>query len=386
MNYNFKILKKISFIILTMLISSSILTGCYEISEIENVGMILAMGFDLSKDNYYKVSVQIYNSDSELNNNVKTSQVFSSEGDTIFEAINNLNRIEGKKFNYSHIQYIVIGENLARKGINPSIDFTLRFNEMRPDIPIFISRINAEDILNFKTATDSISAFSVRQLINTERKSGYTVFTTNLDYIKSSNYGAENTVFGVIDIHKSYESKEKGTYELVGSAVFRKDKLVDYLSPKETRGLNWIKGGITSGNISVNYPSYNKISAEIIKSSSKNVVSIDNGKITSTIDLNVKSNIIGMVGDIDTNTNPYLIEIIQNREDEEICKEALMVVNRAKKNLGLDIFGIGEIIYRKYPRRWKTIENKWNKDFANIEININAHSTIFETGTISKLH
>ncbi|MDD3224372.1 MAG: Ger(x)C family spore germination protein [Clostridium sp.] len=386
MKCNFKILKKFSFIIFTVLISSSILTGCYEISEIENVGMILAMGFDLSKDNYYKVSVQIYNSDSELNNNAKTSQVFSSEGETIFEAINNLNRIEGKKFNYSHIQYIVIGENLARKGINTSIDFTLRFNEMRPDIPIFISKTNAEDILSLKTSTDSISAFSVNQLINTERKSGYTVFTTNLDYIKSSNYGAENTVFGVIDIHKSYESKEKGTYELTGSAVFRKDKLVDYLSPKETRGLNWIKGGITSSNISVNYPSYNKISVEIIKSSSKNIVSIDNNKITSTIDLNVKSNIMGMIGDIDINANPYLIEIIQNREDEEICKEALMVVTKAKKKFGLDIFGVGDIVYRKYPRRWKTIKNKWNKDFANIEININAHSTIFETGTISKLN
>ena len=49
-----------------------------------------------------------------------------------------------------------------------------------------------------------------------------------------------------------------------------------------------------------------------------------------------------------------------------------------------DIVGFAEEFYRKYPKQWKKIENRWDELFSEVEVNINVEAHIRRQGYITK--
>ena len=50
-----------------------------------------------------------------------------------------------------------------------------------------------------------------------------------------------------------------------------------------------------------------------------------------------------------------------------------------------DVFGFGNKIYKKYPNKWKKINNNWNqKYFPNLNIKINTNIKINSTGSLDR--
>lgn len=372
--------KKFFCIIIITTLMCTCLTGCKNIVEINDLGIILAIGIDITDDENYIVSLQILNIDSQVNNNSISSTVYTSTGETIVNALDNIEKKLGKELNYAHIQYMVIGDTLSKQGIYPVLDFSLRFSEIRSNVPIFITRTNIVDILNAKISTNVISAFSVRDLINIEKSKGYTVVTTFVDYINKSYKGSTISIIGELELNQGNEKN----YKLSGAAVFKDNKLYNYLSPTETKSLNWINGKIYSGNMIIQYPNQNKISLNILSSSSNISTKINNGKINIKVNIKVKSNINEMPSNLNPNANPELMNIIAIKENEVIYNELELVVNKFQKELGEDIFNFGNTIFEMHPAEWKKLSKNWGNEFKKANIDINVFSEIKQTGSISK--
>ncbi len=66
-------------------------------------------------------------------------------------------------------------------------------------------------------------------------------------------------------------------------AVFKEDKLYDFLDDEFSRGINWVRNIIGSGVILVNAPDGKKVSLEIIDSKTKITPYMDENGISSTI-------------------------------------------------------------------------------------------------------
>lgn len=377
-----KILRKFIDIFLIITLMCSALTGCTNVVEIDDLGIILAIGIDINEDKNYSVSVQLLNVDSEISDSPINSIVYTATGETIFNALNHLNKMIGKKLNYSHMQYMVIGDNLARSGISSILDFSLRSTEVRPDIPMFVTKGNVVEILNTKVPANTISAFGLRNLINIEKKRGYTVITTTLDYVNSSSTGSKDAVIGEIEVGR--QENNEINYDLSGAAVLKDDKLIGYLSPTETRALNWIRGEVNTGDVIIQYPKGNKISLDIKGSSSNISTKINNGRVDVKVKINVQSNIREMLGKLNPNTKPKLMEEFAAKEDEIIYSEIKMVLNKTQKELDADIFDFGNNVFRMHQKEWKAIDKNWDTQFKNMNIDVTVFSEIKQTGTISK--
>ena len=55
-------------------------------------------------------------------------------------------------------------------------------------------------------------------------------------------------------------------------------------------------------------------------------------------------------------------------------------INAAQEEFGSDIFGFGNVIHRKNPSYWKTVEKEWDEEFKELNVEIQVKSEIRRKG------
>lgn len=384
-NKTMTILKKliIPLLLLSIFFSSLSLTGCVDKTQIEDIAMVVAIGFDLNYNNQVIISLQIIDhcssaQNSEGVNELKTS-IYKSAGATIYDALFNLSKSLNKSIGLSNEKCIIIGKNFASSGISEILDFSIRFSQMRPTTPILVTTGNAFDILSEPTPGNSISAFSIDTLIKRQRFLCLASTTTNLDFINNLKSDVPINTCGLITLNK-----DGSGIALSGSGVFKKDKLIGYLNSSETRGMYWIKGRVALGNILITSPNQKKMSLHIKNSKSKISSHVENNKISFNVNIKADSS-IAENSDITLDfSKPQTIDLLSNSQDKSIYREASLAVNAAQTKLSTDIFNFGNLIYRQSPSKWNKIKNNWNVLFPKVHIEIIVSSEIKQTGATSK--
>ncbi|MDD4753993.1 MAG: Ger(x)C family spore germination C-terminal domain-containing protein, partial [Desulfitobacteriaceae bacterium] len=124
-----------------------------------------------------------------------------------------------------------------------------------------------------------------------------------------------------------------------------------------------------SGIIVINSPkSGEKVSLEIIRSSAKIIPEIKNGILHIKIKIKEEGNLGDQMAPEDL-TDPILFSSLEKRQAEAIKKEVLSAWEKARQ-YNTDIFGFGEAVYKKYPKEWKEIEDKWDDYFPQIKVSL----------------
>lgn len=376
-------IKKLSAILL--LIFAMLLTGCGDINDIEKLGFSVALGVDLGNYNEVIASVQIIKTGGSTENKVVTSDIYSCSGNTIYDALSNLSQKLGKPIKFSNEKCIIIGEKMAETNITPIIDLSLRYSDMRTGTPILITQGKASDVLNTKITENPISAFTIDTLVELQKRFGFAATSTNLDFI---NNESNVTTYGVINVEKKADKNMSSNLVLSGSAVFKNGKLIGYMNSKETRGMQWIKSSISSGNIVIGTKAENKISLSIISSGSSFKSSIQNKSVNIGVNIKERSNIRevheNVNENLDFNANPNILDSLSQKQDKIIYNEANLAVKAAQNKFNADIFDFSGLLYRKHPHEWNNIKGSWDKIFPHANINISVSSQIKQTGNISK--
>ncbi|MBV4417856.1 Ger(x)C family spore germination protein [Clostridium tyrobutyricum] len=381
--------KRLNLFILIIIFSFCpfIITGCQDKNEIDSLGFVSALGVDLDDNNNFMVSLQVIRRGISLEQNQNTrALVYVSSGKTINEAISNISRQLSKKIKFSNEKCIVIGEKLAEHGIQSVIDFSLRVNDVRPVVPILITKGTAVDIIKTRTKENSISGYDIGDMVRVQRDLGVIGKCTNLDFEKNKNEGVN--VCGVISKQDLRDNKSEYDFTVSGSAVLNKYKLVGYMNEEETRGMNWINGKIKRGSVLIKDDSEGKINLNILSSKSRLTASIEPKGIHINVNIKEKSNINeinqDILHDLDFNANPNIMYFLAKKQDEAIYNEAMSAINASKNRLSADIFGFGDLLYKKHPKEWKQIKENWNENFRNLQINVDVSSSIKHTGILSK--
>lgn len=385
-------MKKLICIFMSIIISFSV-TGCKGTKqEVEKLGLVLATGFDLTPENKYKVTFQVLNPEKEssqiksVNKNgqqVSTDvMVFSSEGDTPYDALNHLSTDYGRNIFLGHSTFLVISKRLAESGLSLVSDTILRGPQGRPDSTLLLTRDEASKILSFQPLDEKIPANSVQNLINLQSLKGYSPVVSRLDFINALSSKTASPIMGVIDIDRG--NNNGTTFKLAGTGVFKKDKLIGYLNINETRGMQWIKGNVKDGTITAPFSDGNKITFFLLKATSKVKPVLENDSVTMQITINAESNILEMPDKKDPMKNPKTMDDLGKLQSNAIEKEVKLALNAAQKKLDADIFDFGGLTHREYPKAWEKLENNWDYIFPNIKVEVTVISTLKGPGVISK--
>lgn len=368
------------------------LTGCWNRRELNTLSIVHAIGIDKVENNQIRGTFQIIKP-SEVKAPGKGGGsggssgsgvwVCSSTGQTVFDALRNASMEADRKLSITHNEVIVIGENAAKSGIAPIIDFFSRDHETRLFSKIFIARGSAQDILKAEHEQEKMPGKAIEDLA---KVTFATSKLPNVDLLDILNTQASKTsshfITGIKTIEKEVDGKMKKLIKLDETAIFDGDKLIDWFDGIETRGLLWIIGKVKSGIIVVKSPGKDdgNVSIEIVKASSTVKPEIVDGRLVITVKVKEEGSIgEQMSGDIDlTDINNF--KDLESKQADVIKSEIYAALKKAQNDLGVDVFKFNETVRRKCPKQWKQLEKKWKEEFKNIAIKVQVESRLTRTG------
>lgn len=301
------------------------------------------------------------------------------------EAIRNCSKKFDRSVFFKHNKVIIISENLAEDGIIPILDVFTRGYETRPSVWLVISKnTDASKILQVNHGINSIQALYLEDIINNKQITSEVQANNLLDFYKDMlRKGTNPTVAAMEIVTDSKNSKNGDNKEisLSGIAAFKKDKLIGYLTGKETRGYNWITNQVKGGVINVSgINNTSKLIANEIKRSTSRIKSeiVDENYI-----FNINVTELGVISEVQDTSDVTDLEIqskIQDEIEKQIEDEIKLAINKAQNDFKCDIFGFGNVLYKSHPKQWNKVKNNWNEVFTHAKFKINVKATYRRTG------
>lgn len=356
----------------------------------------MALGIDKEKGKAeYRVSYQVVNP-TEISGQTGTGRttpvtVYSSSGATIFEALRNAAEVTPRQLMISHTNVIVIGEELAKEGIQGILDFFERDDEGRLTSNLLIARnVKAEEVLKTLTPIEKISALALKGKLETMNKKLSKGYNVELDEVIRGvlRKGGGPVVSGV-QLIKSDQSGSKESaikaatpatvIRINGLGIFKGGKLVGWLNGKAARGMAIINNELKGSAVSIDCKRNKKgLSIEVRRAKTKIRTSVRNN--IPAIQLFIKQE--GSIGQIFCAIDLKKSKEIRKLEKEwaqETKKEVQKTIAQAQKNQ-TDIFGFGEALERANKKEWKKIEGKWGDIFAKTAVEVHVETRIRRPG------
>ncbi|MGG1553567.1 Ger(x)C family spore germination protein [Paenibacillus ferrarius] len=372
-----------------LLLACSLLTGCWDRVETNDVAFVLTAAFDLEDDGKYRVAYMFplpgsmggASGGGGGTSGNKSYYIDSEVGKTLREANNKLQMRLSRHILLSHRRTIVIGEKLAKAGIHVLFDVLPRSPENRLIGFLVATKGKGYDLLNSQPKFERFPAEVLREL----SKSRGALPTSLKDVGISLSFGADPivTYFETADTQAAKEVSHE--VQLKGYVQFKGDRMVGVYRDKEVKGLFWLRG----------QPKEQMYTFPVKEGDDANVsVTVLGGKTIITpvlhddrIDFAVSINARGTVREDHTGEDlgdTRVIEQLQNKFAEQIQLAVQSTIRKMQKE-GTDSTHLGLRVWRHNPYLWKTkYEKNWDTLFKEAQFHIAVTANIVDSGLISK--
>jgi spore germination protein KC len=167
-----------------------------------------------------------------------------------------------------------------------------------------------------------------------------------------------------------------------GIAIFKEDKLVDWLNETESKGFNFTQGKVKNSVGSVECRKGGEAVYELVRTNAKIKGKVVKGKPQISVEIYAEGNIGEAQCDLDL-ANPQSIHDLELRAEKRIEQIVEAALKKAKK-YKVDIFGFGEAIHRTNPAAWQGMKKNWEEEwFPELRVDVHVDARIRRTGTIS---
>lgn len=355
--------------------------GCSRM-ELNERGFILGVAIDETEEGKIELTTQFYKPNEgttaatpkkESSFNIRTT------GDSVFEAVRDLTIHLGRKAQWSHMQAIIVGEDLARKKpLGDILDFFYRDSEPRLTTPIMIAKNKAAPYLKenpfiektisrqFRGVQESSSRFSAKSIdmnllglqneLNGEMKSAVMPFVTTLQT----------------------ETKEA---VVSGGALFKQGIMVGMLTPDQVQSYLMLVGRYQSGIVTVpcskrKLPS-DVESFEVQSAQIKVSPRIENHTVTAKVDVTIDGTMRELVCSSLQKTENHFT--LQQKVAKHVERQLSKTIQSLQKQRA-DVIGIGDKLYQHQPRQWAALKKNWDEQFARVRFDYNVSIHITNTG------
>lgn len=380
-------MKKLGILVINCMLMF-LLTGCWSRIEINDVAIVTATAIDKMNNGKIRVSLQVAipkqlgpAGAGGSGGEISTTVIVSETGESIMDAIRRLQEKLPRRIFFSHNRTLIIGEKAAKDGVYQILDYISRVREARMRSFILFSKGEAASILRLPSEIERYSAEAIRE----EEKAGVGVKIMVKDFFNMLTTEGISPVAAEVAIRSEEKdgNNSKQTAAIIGTAVFRKDKLIGWINDKDTRGVLWIRNEMVKGNITVSIPKDKgggKISVELKKGRTKVMPILVQSNVKMNVNIQAHAELFENSSKLDLG-NPKVLQYVQSLMEKDVEKRCRTALFKAQKQYHADIFGFGNAIYRSHPRLWKEQhKNKWAEEFPNLEVSVNPHVSIVRTG------
>jgi len=405
-----------AFIILTL--SLLWLPGCWGSRETDEVAYVLAIGFDKGEKENLVITVSIANPKviagissgggggggeggaSTLN--------YSVESYAPLAAIDLLNTTIDRRVSFLHTKAFLFSEELAREGLEKWIYPLNRYRELRGTAQVFVCRGKAKDFIEKNKPALELSPTKQIELLNLmSSETGLYHNTQFREFYNDTKSSSIQPSIPLVALHEGGLESAKpgigkggeaplGKYiagevpiagsnqaQVIGSAVFKGDKMVGVLSGQETRYYLAIRGLFRSGITGIPDPLDPNIPVGLLIYQAKRpkytTIMDAEGNATIKVDIYNEPEIISILSgyNYEDPVNKVLLEETLSEQSQEGFHK---LISRTQEEFESDIFGFGEQIKRKFWTVQSWEDYRWLERYPDARINVVVHNKIRRTG------
>jgi spore germination protein KC len=365
-------MNKKSCLILLMLFMTLTFTGCWDRQELENLGLVQALGLDLDPGHKNITVTTMIAIPSKLGaaggqgggggGDDSGVMVVTTKAPSIYEAFNVLNTSVNREITLRQNQILVFGEAMAKAGIKKMIDNLVRFREMRRTLLIFICQGQVADIFNVKPKLEKNPAEYISDLVNISTKTAmYPRMMFNEFMGPYEAYAQANFAPVIVPVKTapkppagnapgggaaSSGEPNPGPTELriIGTAVFHADKVVGNLDIYETQVLQLLTNHFEEAMLTIADPlkKGNTIAFRLMKSGPATQIKYRKqaGRDTFFVKINLEAELLNIQSNINYTAPKQeaflarnIARVLKNRVDH--------VITKTQQQFKADIFGFG---------------------------------------------
>lgn len=355
---------------ISIITAISLLCGCMPSVSLGNRAIVQAIGVDID-ENMVLSSVQC------LNLNGEESIVFQSRGKTLSDSLTKSMLQQGKPIFYGSNRAIIIGEDVAKDGLNKINDFFNSDYHSRGNVATFISKTKAKDIVNIESKDNLLPAHSVSVMAKNSAENGLYPYICYIDVLKN----LANSGYTYIPAINKINDGDSEKIVCDGVAIATSDSLLGYISDRETEGLMFLLDEVNSRRLAFDINNNEKMTVDITKSSTDKKVKIQDG--IPVFDINIKT--IATVSSVSSrdftkplnDTDITVAEKAMSREISKMCNSCIKTV---VYEYGADIFGFLVMIKKYEYDYYKDNQEMLGDVIKTAKFNITVDCSIEKTG------
>ncbi|NDI35818.1 Ger(x)C family spore germination protein [Chengkuizengella sediminis] len=376
-------LKKITliFFILSQLF---FLIGCWDVTDLNDLAIVLGAAIDLEENNMYRTSIQIavpkfIGEPNASQSSSDTSYIESDTGRLLRETNSKIQSRLSQKLTFAHRRVLLISEELAnKKGIREVMDGPTRRPRNQLSATLIVTKGKAYNLLNTKPMFESYSGETLDRLDEVND-----IFSLNiLEAAQAISSVGSDLVLPYMGA-KKIKFSESEEIQILGYAQFRDDKMVGKFEGEAAHGLIWLKNKISPYSVKLKITDDDYVSFSI-KNGTTNIEPIIKNEIVHyKVDVLCNASLIEDYSGTDTTKTKNINRLNRNLENniKVAIQKSIDIIQKNKA----DSVELGLKLKRKYPREWKEIySGQWNEELSKLAFSINVQANIVETGHVTE--
>ncbi|WP_082593196.1 Ger(x)C family spore germination protein [Paenibacillus sp. Soil766] len=358
-----------------------LLTGCWDRKEINDIAIIQLSAFDLMSDTgkyrgYVQVAIPKSIGAGQLTTSggtqQKTYMSLVDYGDNIEAMTVKLERKLSRDVLPSHRRIFMVGESLARQNMAPLLDLISRSPKNRLRTYLVVARdTDAKSLVESEYPLEATKEEALREILVRKMQ------------IPSMlrNFYASSAAPGIEPVTAAFSKDKDGKILLSSVALFNKTTLVGYVDDIQAVALTSLLGKKPFGDVDVALPDQeSKLSVRVTKLTAKKRVTVSSDEQPHFIvDITAEGRIMDNRSNLDP-SDPAIMEKLNVSFQEELTKSYQKLFHTMQTTYKTDNAGLGQSVYRKYPKLWKKIEKDWETIYPEVDVQFKVAANIYQLG------
>lgn len=367
--------------------------------EINEISVVAGMALDKGEEAKYKLSLEFVNAvelGPKPTGAASPSIVYSMEGDELSELVKKFNTFYTRRLILSHMQVIVISEELAEEGLEGVLDFLVREREIRDDFNIVIAKgSEAKEILSVNYVLQKSSSLKLNaQLATLQKEYGGDPAVRLQEFSDAVRSNGKEAIVEVVEIEGDPEKGKEVTNMqsmipdarviVTGAGIFLGGNLVGHFSISDVRNFSIIMNRIRGTNYSIPCSETGVLGIRVTQAETDIKITYPEDRPVIAVETGIEAFLNSSTCDDDLSK----ISTYQNFEkkiNEHIEKEIFQTIQKAQE-VESDVFGFGEKMFIQRHQQYKKIEDKWPKQFAKADIKVRVKTQLRRAGLEQKTY
>ncbi|PGL71510.1 Ger(x)C family spore germination protein [Bacillus sp. AFS055030] len=361
--------------LITLCLFTFFLASCWDQNLLVNKKMVNGISFDLDQEDNVLAIVRALNIENKGGGQfeLKDELVKIKHPSVSGMEIDVNNKLPGL-IDVSKAHILLIGRDMAKKGINPILELIYRPRQAYISSRVVIAEDKASDLISLDAGTSPIAFVILKGLQSAENTTKIPKETAFTAWTQITDTGR--------DIILPFVKKDENDKITIGGVdLFNGDKFTGISLPNEKGSLLLLlMDRLTKySEMALQLGEHRSISFRVKKIKRDLDVKVDKKtqKINCKLNLVINLSVISYTAD---NAGQKLNNEKLNKEISQVLTKQANEITNSLLEANCDALGIGGILSSSYPNLWKKIN--WEKDYKDVKFKTSVKAKINATGPV----